>query len=484
MCNTPRPSSEDQGESADWSCSKCTYLNNNSATHCDICQEAKLVKSNERECVNNTKPQSLKRVHDEYEFGDDEDWTSEDLAAIDAAATQSTKISQSPIDLSSPINTRKSSSKLQLKPCQSDTTTPSNLLSFSVSRNSGRIALHMLGEPLHVNFDISQVLTKESAEQLEEIHLQRKANSSSTPFGNDVSFDDTAVEQVLAVLDDSSMLPPSVSYQDSVHRMCKELKQFVRHYLGLREVEKKVVKESDKAISSSSLKQTAASLVVSTISGSKDRYEGGAKERAITNQLNNCATKEDMAVLNGQACVWCGGPFLCSNGAHYCSYKCAETGRLRRGGMYSSTRIREQLFALEKGVCQLCGVDAHSLFVKLQALQPAERLNCLLNAKWKLPRKCKSTDRLLADPQEHDLWQADHKVAVAEGGGGSGLDNLRTLCTPCHAHETEQLFARLKTLQSEESKDGRTQMDIFSGLCNMSNSSSNKKKRKRRRMAD
>ena len=129
----------------------------------------------------------------------------------------------------------------------------------------------------------------------------------------------------------------------------------------------------------------------------------------------------------------------------------------------------------------MCGVDAHSLFVKLQALQPAERLNCLLNAKWKLPRKCKSTDRLLGDPQEHDMWQADHKVAVAEGGGGSGLDNLRTLCTPCHAHETEQLFARLKTLQSEESKDGRTQMDIFSGLCNMSNS---KKKRKRRRMAD
>ena len=464
MCNTPRPSSEDQGDSTDWSCSKCTYLNDSSTTKCDMCQEAKPITSHEKDCSNNindNKPQSSKRVREEYEFDDEKDFTSEDLAAIDAAATQRhTKISQSPIDLSSPINARKkSSSKIQLKSCQSDRTTPSDLLSFSVSRNSGRIALHTSGEPLHVNFDISQVLTKESAEQLEEIHLQRKANSSTTSLGNNILFDDTAVEQVLAVLDDSSMLPPSVSYHDSVHRMCKELKQFVRYYLGLREVEKKVVKESGKAISSSSLKQTVASLVVSTISGSKDRYEGGAKERAITNHLNNCATKEDMAVLAGQACVWCGGPFLCSNGAHYCSYKCAETGRLRRGGMYSSTRIREQLFALEKGVCQMCGVDAHSLFVKLQALQPAERLNCLLNAKWKLPRKCKSTDRLLADPQEHDLWQADHKVAVAEGGGGSGLDNLRTLCTPCHAHETEQLFARLKTLQSEESKDGRTQMD-------------------------
>ena len=57
-----------------------------------------------------------------------------------------------------------------------------------------------------------------------------------------------------------------------------------------------------------------------------------------------------------------------------------------------------------------------------------QRLNCLLNAKWKLPRKSKATNRLLSDPTEADFWQADHKVAVAEGGGGTGLDNLRTLC--------------------------------------------------------
>ena len=122
-----------------------------------------------------------------------------------------------------------------------------------------------------------------------------------------------------------------------------------------------------------------------------------------------------------------------------------------------------------------------------------------MNAKWKLPRK---VDRLLSDLIEADFWQADHKVAVAEGGGGCGLDNLRTLCvsyvaalleflslcfdfhsilhnvqTPCHSKETEQLLARLKTLPDLNSKG---QMDIYAAF---SNSKSNKKKRKRR-MAD
>ncbi|KAK3280698.1 hypothetical protein CYMTET_11479 [Cymbomonas tetramitiformis] len=41
------------------------------------------------------------------------------------------------------------------------------------------------------------------------------------------------------------------------------------------------------------------------------------------------------------------------------------------------------------------------------------------------------------------FWQADHEVAVAEGGGSCGLDNLRTLCTACHAGQTSSLRTRL-----------------------------------------
>ncbi len=40
-------------------------------------------------------------------------------------------------------------------------------------------------------------------------------------------------------------------------------------------------------------------------------------------------------------------------------------------------------------------------------------------------------------------WQADHVVAVVEGGGLCGLENYRTLCTPCHKKATADLAARL-----------------------------------------
>ena len=52
--------------------------------------------------------------------------------------------------------------------------------------------------------------------------------------------------------------------------------------------------------------------------------------------------------------------------------------------------------------------------------------------------------KIVNKPREDDFWQADHTIAVAEGGGACGLENLRTLCTPCHRKETAALRGRLK----------------------------------------
>ncbi len=71
-----------------------------------------------------------------------------------------------------------------------------------------------------------------------------------------------------------------------------------------------------------------------------------------------------------------------------------------------------------------------------------------MDVNWRLPRSSAGMNRLLQNPKEGDFWQADHIQAVAEGGGGCGLENLRTLCTPCHQIETEKLRGRLK-LQSK-----------------------------------
>ncbi len=47
------------------------------------------------------------------------------------------------------------------------------------------------------------------------------------------------------------------------------------------------------------------------------------------------------------------------------------------------------------------------------------------------------------------LFEIDHIVAVAEGGGGCGLDNLRTLCRRCHRVESAALNNRLRKRPSK-----------------------------------
>lgn len=38
----------------------------------------------------------------------------------------------------------------------------------------------------------------------------------------------------------------------------------------------------------------------------------------------------------------------------------------------------------------------------------------------------------------HSLWDADHMVPVSEGGGCCGLDNIATLCVPCHLKKNRE----------------------------------------------
>ncbi len=49
-------------------------------------------------------------------------------------------------------------------------------------------------------------------------------------------------------------------------------------------------------------------------------------------------------------------------------------------------------------------------------------------------------------------WEMDHIIPVVEGGGACGLENLRTLCRPCHVAATKLLTLRrcaLRRLQAD-----------------------------------
>ena len=72
--------------------------------------------------------------------------------------------------------------------------------------------------------------------------------------------------------------------------------------------------------------------------------------------------------------------------------------------------------------------------------------------------------------REGSFWQADHMVAVHDGGGCCGLSNLRTLCTPCHATVTRRQAARrARTRRGEgegegEGEEGMEREEVEEGV--------------------
>lgn len=334
----------------------------------------------------------------------------------------------------------------------------SRALAFSVSKNTGRLTVHFTdcnGKPKKstiVNFEIHDVVTDKTVDDL---HVARTSRGSRQPMLS-IAFDDSRVQSVVKRLTDNS------SGKDrSAEDFASDLKLFVKSYLGLREVEKKAIRESGRAFLPASLERQAVELMFdSEQRGSTVRYSGGARERAMENRALGCATQQDALVLGGRGCAWCGKPLSSAarlSKSTYCSEECAVDGRLRRR---SSADIRKAVFALEGGTCTKCGIDAHALFEQIRVLQPVQRSNKLLSVGWKMPRTKKALDSLLLNPQEGQFWQVDHIVAVSEGGGGCGLENLRTLCVPCHSAETEKLRGRLKLQAAAATVSKRTQPDI------------------------
>jgi len=80
----------------------------------------------------------------------------------------------------------------------------------------------------------------------------------------------------------------------------------------------------------------------------------------------------------------------------------------------------------------MCGIDTRVAYGELRRSRGTHRMKLL--AKWGLKRMTRKT-----------LWDADHILPVAEGGGECDLANIRTLCVLCHRQQTEELRHRLAT---------------------------------------
>lgn len=140
-------------------------------------------------------------------------------------------------------------------------------------------------------------------------------------------------------------------------------------------------------------------------------------------------------------CRWCQTAEVPRGRQSWCSDACVDQYKLQSDSGY----IRRLVKARDHGVCALCGRDCLKVKVRLDTVLRNRYDNVALYAvsirlvRWlrRFGFKLNSDMRSVSS-----LWQADHIVPVCEGGGGCGLGNFRTLCTPCHKGQTRQLAAR------------------------------------------
>ena len=97
--------------------------------------------------------------------------------------------------------------------------------------------------------------------------------------------------------------------------------------------------------------------------------------------------------------------------------------------------LREKVFARDHGICAVCAADTVALRRDMRKLDFAARR--LFLKTWGL-----------REGSRKSLWDADHILPVAEGGGQCDLSNLRTLCLQCHKVATATLRSRLKKTTS------------------------------------
>ena len=127
-------------------------------------------------------------------------------------------------------------------------------------------------------------------------------------------------------------------------------------------------------------------------------------------------------------CRWCLMEILAKRRRTFCSDYCVHQWRLRSDPGY----LRDHVFLRDAGVCAECGVDTVKAYRELKRSRGPARTEAL--EMW----------GMRTVTARRSLWDADHILPVAEGGGECDLDNLRTLCLMCHREATAELRRRMR----------------------------------------
>mgnify|MGYP006430695885 FL=1 len=124
-------------------------------------------------------------------------------------------------------------------------------------------------------------------------------------------------------------------------------------------------------------------------------------------------------------CRWCGKGVKPPRRT-MCSAECAKEIRIRSSHKF----MKQEVYKRDKGICAICNIDTKVIAKNAVKLTPKEKEIYLQN--FDIPISRKIWKRKFGG----GLWDADHIIPVKNGGGCCGLDNLRTLCIPCHKNIT------------------------------------------------
>lgn len=111
----------------------------------------------------------------------------------------------------------------------------------------------------------------------------------------------------------------------------------------------------------------------------------------------------------------------------FCSDECVHQHCIRSRPGYAA----EHVFLRDCGICAVCGIDTVKRQQDARLAVRDSNDPVATTAAWKAEGWPKSLSRRWFD--------VDHIIPVVEGGGECGLDNLRTLCCPCHKKATKAL---------------------------------------------
>ena len=131
--------------------------------------------------------------------------------------------------------------------------------------------------------------------------------------------------------------------------------------------------------------------------------------------------KPDRNEVGEPICRWCRSPVVAPRRT-FCSEPCVHEWKIRSSPWY----VRREVKKRDKGICRLCGLNVIKAHREWSRSKPAGS-DRAARKRWRAARP---------------LWEADHIVPVADGGGECGLDNYRLLCRPCHVRVTLEWRAR------------------------------------------